>query len=839
MCFKYNIKLLIALIFTLSGGVLFSTQSQFVEIVVPAGSNLHDVQKQVRQLKNNMTSDIAVVLEGGTFFLTNTLKFTEEDSPTSGFRIIWKNKPNERPVISGGLEIKNWTDVGNDIVSAQVNDGFVFRQLYVNNTKSIRAKYLDKKGEWASVRYDKSNKRFYLPSVIADQKGITNWDQIDKVEINVVSTFVTHQPKLSSISSDYNAGITYLNISDPVASILSNRNGFGRSSDGTIIYDYDIYFENAFEFIDEPGEWYLDEITSKVYYKLRPGETSENIKVIAPAIENIFLIDGAKDITFYGLTFAHSTWLKPSFDGIATTQNLFYTTIYGSYPGLFPIPAAVHITNSNNIQFERNIFKHTGGTGLMAYDDKLVGLSLIGNVFYETAAAALQLGDDDKKGAKLPVTGLYQPLVSNNFFYRCGLQYGSPVVFGTFPYQLDFNHNELCYSYGMGLNLGWGALNVNDLLYRPLVYLNKFDSIALQGTDISVFHTRNFTKGSWIKENWFDHSTKVITKRILGRYNVSPNDPKFGNMYLDNDALDNNFIGNVHTNFTSNGYDGGRDGFYIFGDKAAPNYIIDYRPNENANVIANAGIKNDYKDIKNYIDSGSIGGSLNPSQKLFGAYLVDDRDSEVNYTGTWLTGTSGGVDLQPGGYLNTYTYTTEKTAKVSLTFNGKGIEVFGPIDQKEVLVDVYIDGVFDRNLSLKGRKQFQRVWYENHHLPAGNHTIEILKTGGSRFVIDGFVVYRDAEDRTDTNVFQVIENTELDLLIRSRSGFLTIDGSDLNKIKQVMLYDISGTTLFSRNINKSCVGSSIVVDLSMYSCGIYIVKVLLENNRIIRKLKIL
>ncbi|MDD3323173.1 MAG: hypothetical protein PHS59_17205 [Paludibacter sp.] len=44
---------------------------------------------------------------------------------------------------------------------------------------------------------------------------------------------------------------------------------------------------------------------------------------------------------------------------------------------------------------------------------------------------------------------------------------------------------------------------------------------------------------------------------------------------------------------------------------------------------------------------------------------------------------------------------------MSLTVNGKGIEIFRPIDQNEVLANVYIDGVLDGDLSLMGDKQFQ------------------------------------------------------------------------------------------------------------------------------------
>jgi hypothetical protein len=102
---------------------------------------------------------------------------------------------------------------------------------------------------------------------------------------------------------------------------------------------YDISFENALEFVDSPGEWYLDEKNHEVYYKLNDGETIENIEVIAPKLDKLLDINGTDNLTFFGLLFEHSTWLYPTEAGHVLTEESFYKhdswKMKKKYPGQF------------------------------------------------------------------------------------------------------------------------------------------------------------------------------------------------------------------------------------------------------------------------------------------------------------------------------------------------------------------------------------------------------------------------------------------------------------------------------------------------------------------------
>jgi hypothetical protein len=51
---------------------------------------------------------VTVVVRGGTYVLKDTLVFGPEDSGTPEQRIVYAAYPDEKPVLSGGLEIIGW-----------------------------------------------------------------------------------------------------------------------------------------------------------------------------------------------------------------------------------------------------------------------------------------------------------------------------------------------------------------------------------------------------------------------------------------------------------------------------------------------------------------------------------------------------------------------------------------------------------------------------------------------------------------------------------------------------------------------------------------------------------
>ena len=111
-------------------------------------ATLHQAREAIRELKHQqggtLQQPVTVFLRSGTYFLSEPLIFTPEDSGTADFPITYKAYRKEKPVISGGQRITGWKQKGNLWVAnlPDVKKGkWYFRLLRVEEDWAIRARY--------------------------------------------------------------------------------------------------------------------------------------------------------------------------------------------------------------------------------------------------------------------------------------------------------------------------------------------------------------------------------------------------------------------------------------------------------------------------------------------------------------------------------------------------------------------------------------------------------------------------------------------------------------------------------------------------------------------------
>jgi len=286
----------------------------------------------VRTQNSAMTQDIAVYLRGGTYPLTSTLTFSNTDSGTNGHYVKYVAYSGERPLITGGQLITGWKDAGSGMVSA-TGVTARFRQLYVNGVKAIRAREPNLGANGAPnfnriSGFDKS-----AHNVQVSSSYVANWNNLTNVEMHFMINWTDNVLRLASYSTS--GGTAYLKFQSAEDAILLTR-PFPQLGFTTTGRSQAFYFENALEFLDQPGEWYLDEVQNVLYYKPRSGEDMSTAIVVAPTVETLLAVNGASTtdqagyLWFEGLTFAHSNYLRPSqfgfLDGQAGQYNLSATT---------------------------------------------------------------------------------------------------------------------------------------------------------------------------------------------------------------------------------------------------------------------------------------------------------------------------------------------------------------------------------------------------------------------------------------------------------------------------------------------------------------------------------
>ena len=96
-------------------------------------ATLKRAQQAVRELRQQgLKRPVTVLIRGGTYYLSEPLAFTPEDSGTKDFPVTYKAYPGEQPILSGGKAITgNWQRQGNiwTVNLPEVKAGWFFRLL--------------------------------------------------------------------------------------------------------------------------------------------------------------------------------------------------------------------------------------------------------------------------------------------------------------------------------------------------------------------------------------------------------------------------------------------------------------------------------------------------------------------------------------------------------------------------------------------------------------------------------------------------------------------------------------------------------------------------------------
>lgn len=557
----------------------------------------------VRTKNAAMSADITVYLRGGTYVQTTTFELGTADSGTGGFYVKYMAYPGERPLITGGKVITGFSllDANNNVYSATSSIA-QFRQLYVNGTKATRARSpnLDANGAANFNRLSGWDKTAHNVQLSASY--VANWNNLDKVEMHLMTAWADNTLRIGSITtSGETAYVTFQSPEDSILFVRPNPRldqrgwGAGRA----------FYFENALEFLDQPGEWYLDEAASVVYYKPRNGEDMTTAVVVAPVLETLVSVvgtstsDEASYLWFQGLTFAHSTYLRPSQFGYLDAQAGQYnlTADSNNNQTVGRPPAAVSVTNANHVHFERNSFTHMAATGLDlisgTHDDGVVG-----NAFTDIGGSAISIGkfvasetteyhtvydpaDKNEVCTRDTIANNYIDDVTTEIQGACGIAAGYPAY-------IDIEHNEVSRTNFSGISVGYGwtssttAMNHNRITYNDI---HDIARILAGGAGISTLS--NQEPGSEIQYNylhdfgqsqWADYAAEGL--------------------YLDEGTTGYTVAHNLMINTPGS----------LISQSAGSNMVTDngVNPTDAENTQATAGIEPSYSDVKALANSAVI-----------------------------------------------------------------------------------------------------------------------------------------------------------------------------------------------------------------------------------------
>lgn len=408
--------------------------------------------------ERDVRGDLVVEVRAGEYELPAPLRFDGADSGENGGSVIYRAAPGARVVLSGGRRIEGWTGEPDGTLRATVDRAVDFRELWVNGRRAVRAR-TPNAGLHFRLADEKRDDGFDLPRDVLGCVKV----RPTEIEVSVLVAWMHKRLRIARVTPAGDATVRAV-IAAP------EWDGVTKQPQGDRIYRGRSYWlENAREFLDAPGEFFLDRASGVVRYRPRPGETLGAGAAVRPELESVIVLAGTPaapvhDLRFEGFVLAHTGWTRPNRHGFVDVQanSLVPADLAAAVDPQYRhnqrkdrIPGAIHATTADRMVIRGCRFARLGGAGVVftgGGDDNVVE----GNSFYDLSAGAIEFGED----AARPLDPRLIPRrnrVANNFIARIGEEYfGSVAILGYYTSETLVAHNEIAGIPYTAVSEGWG-----------------------------------------------------------------------------------------------------------------------------------------------------------------------------------------------------------------------------------------------------------------------------------------------------------------------------------------------------------------------------------------------
>lgn len=445
-------------------------------------ATLQMAQKAVRgALRRRPGANVTVLLRDGTYRLKRPLTLTARDSARGGRMVAYRAYRGERPVISGAVRVpgSSWSrfDKETNIWRAKVGD-VATRELYVNGERATRAATSEYpagfRPSWNGG--GAGSGIAYLPTI--EPSGLNpaswgnpaEWSNPDDVEAVILTQWKTMTVPVSAVIPASGSTPGLLQMAEPA---WHNANVFreAKGEPGVWSFWQVTRFENALEFLDSPGEWYLDQESGWLYYKPQPWQNMRTADVELPVLEALVQSKGAatkpiRNIEFRGLTFSFATWLQPRGDnGYVSDQAGFHLIGEGHEPNTIghdpndvATPGNVSVSFGRNVRFVGDRFEHLGAVGLALGTGSQHTL-VRENVFADVGSSAVTLSGistADHHPASSAQTSVGNTIAGNLVSHVAWGYPDAPGIFVGFSSGTKVVRNTIEDVPWSGIAIGWG-----------------------------------------------------------------------------------------------------------------------------------------------------------------------------------------------------------------------------------------------------------------------------------------------------------------------------------------------------------------------------------------------
>jgi hypothetical protein len=598
--------------------------------------------RNLRRLNNaSITDGIHIVLQKGIYNITETIVLHPEDSGTPTSPTYIEAAENENVIISGGVQIKNWKknippingfqkNIQNKICVANVplvnGNLFNFRQLYVNDKKAIRAKSANADTMHRIINWNKKEQTCVIPTLpfaqlyklVNAEMFIHQWWEIANLRIKKMditkdsTTLYFYQPE-SKIQSEHPWPAPW----------LSKETGNSA-----------FYLTNAMQFVDEPGEWYLDFTKQKIYYYPLPNENMQTANVTAPFAETIFAFNGTaqnpiENIVIKNIELAHTGWLRPSLQGHVPHQaGMYMTEAYKLKPsGTKENPkldnqawigrqaAAIELNYVSNVNIVGCKFQKLAATAI----DFKIGAKNVGvvkNLFNDIGGSAIVAGNYGDEGREIHLPYIPKTeseicnniLLENNFITNVANEdWGCVGIACGYVANTTIQHNEIENVSYSGISVGWGWTPTVSIMQSNKIIANKIHHFGKHNYDCGGIYTLSSQANSILTENYIDCIYKAPYAHLPSHW-----------FYLYADEGTSGYT--VTNNYTPSQK-------FLQNQNGTNNTWANNGPMVDESVKQNAGLQKEFQYLKKYSTIKNVQQEINVQRKEVIEIIANNMDS--------------------------------------------------------------------------------------------------------------------------------------------------------------------------------------------------------------------
>jgi len=502
--------------------------------------------REMRRLGRELGDTVHIRHVPGTYYLDEPVLIRPEDSGTKDCPTVIHGFNNDRlhdmdniesqeVVLSGGMPVSGWKKLlkapkGLPVAASKIwyadiprigGQPLNFRQFYVNGVKALKAcdrEDPDQLGKILAV--DKERQTITIPA-----PKVKSFTKADGMEFFIHQMWEVAVLRIKDIKiSGQEAVLSFYQPESrlefehpwPPAVISENGNSPFRLS-------------NAIELLDQPGEWYYDQDICRLYYYPLKGVDMNRAETVVPLLETLVQVEGTVDspvqyIGFEGLSFKHSTWLRPSQQGYVPLQaGMYLLDAYKLQEPGTPLkenlenqawigrqPAAFTLKGADNIYFSDCYFESLGASGLDfvegCHDCRVTACR-----FFNIAGSGLVAGKFSDPGIETHLP--YQPQdlrevcsnlhISDNVVADCANEYwGCVGIIAGYVRDFLIEHNEVFELPYSGISVGWGWIRSANVMKDNRIIANEVHHFGRHNYSCGGIYTLSAQTGTLIAENY-------------------------------------------------------------------------------------------------------------------------------------------------------------------------------------------------------------------------------------------------------------------------------------------------------------------------------------------------